>query len=171
MRKLIKSILLASCVITSISTQAAEAQTALVGNWELTSMTLAGQSISCPGELPLPPSVPGVIKQYAKCNAGEFIQLTKRKSRGVYFENLTNIASTSPNGTWTAVNEKQVAASFGFPAIPAVNYIVFDDSDNASDPQAYSYVLSRDRKTLTIRKAVGSQGMRFPADLIFTKRN
>lgn len=170
MKKLSIVTLLASCLAAPLHSQAAVEPKALLGKWVLTGMTLAGQSISCPGELPLPPGVPETVQKYAKCNAGEFIQLIKRKSRGIYFENITNIPTTSPNGSWTSVTEKRVAAAATLPEIPEVNYMIFDDSDNTGDPQAYDYVLSKDKKTLTISKSVGLQGPKFPVDLILTKQ-
>ena len=171
MKKLTMAILLASCVIAPLNSQAAGAPIGLIGKWALTGMTLAGQTIACPGELPLPPGVPDIVKQYATCNAGEFIHLTKRNSRGIYFENIANMPTTSPNGTWTAVTENRVAPTSALPEIPSVNYMIFDDSDNTGDPQAYTFRLSKDRKTLTISKSVGFLGQRFPADMIFTKQN
>jgi|LakMenEpi03Aug12_release.lakeMendotaPanAssembly.Ray.scaffolds.fasta_scaffold405562_1 hypothetical protein len=78
--------------------------------------------------------------------------------------------TTSPNGTWSAVNEKRVAATNTLPEIPAANYMIFDDSDNTNDPQVYLYDLSRDKKTLTISKSLGLQGMRFPAEMILTNQ-
>ena len=160
---------LAGGLLTPITSQAGSQDGALVGKWMLTGMSLAGQQISCPGELPLPPGVPDIIKQYAKCNAGESMVLTKRKTRGVYYEDITNIPTTSPNGTWTAVNEKHVPATKTLPAIPFVNYLIFDDSDYTNDPQVYLYYLTRDKKTLTISKSVGLQGVRYPVELILTK--
>jgi hypothetical protein len=84
-------------------------------------MTLAGQQITCPGELSSPPSVPVINKQYAKCNAGECMILSKRETRGVYYEDITNIPTTSPDGTC----EKYVPATKTLPAIPFANYLAF----------------------------------------------
>lgn len=164
------AIALAGCLLAPITSQAVSQDSALVGKWALTGMSLVGQQITCPGELPLPPGVPDIVKQYAKCNAGEYMMLTKRKSRGVYYEDITNIPTTSPNGTWSTVKEKRVPATKSLPAIPAANYLIFDDSDETNDPQVYLYDLSKDRKTLTINKSVGLQGMKYPAELIFTKQ-
>jgi len=164
------AIALAGCLLAPITSQAGPQDAALVGKWTLTGMSLAGQQITCPGELPLPPGVPDIIKQYAKCNAGESMIISKRKTRGVYYEDITNIPTTSPNGTWTAINEKYLPATKTLPAIPAASYMIFDDSDNTNDPQVYIYDLSRDKKTLTISKSVGVLGMRFPAELILTKQ-
>jgi len=164
------AIALAGCLLTPITSLAGPQDGALVGKWILTGMSLAGQKINCPGELPLPPGVPDIIKQYAKCNAGESMVLTKRKTRGVYYEDITNIPTTSPNGTWNAINEKRVTATKTLPEIPSVNYLIFDDADNTDDPQVYFYNLSKDRKTLSINKSVGLQGIRYPVELILTKQ-
>lgn len=164
------AIALAGCLLAPMTSQADHHSPALLGKWALTGMSLAGQQISCPGELPLPPGVPDIIKQYAKCNAGEYIQLSKRKSRGTYYEDITNIPTTSPNGTWAALKEKRVAATKTLPEIPAANYLIFDDSDNTNDPQVYLYNISKDKKTLTINKSVGLQGIRYPVELILTKQ-
>lgn len=161
--------MLSVCGTLPISVQAADAPKGLIGTWTLTGISLAGTTINCPGVLPLPPGVPEIVKQYAKCNAGEIIQLSKRRSRGVYFEDISNIPTTSPNGTWSAVSERFVPAAMNLPAIPAVNYLIFDDSDNTGDPQVYAYSLSNNKKTLTISKSVGLTGVRYAADLIFTK--
>ncbi len=164
------AIAIAGYLFAPITSQAGPQDAALVGKWALTGMKLAGQEIDCPGELPLPPGVPDIIKQYAKCNAGESIQLSKRRTRGTYYEDITNIPTTSPNGTWTAIKEKQVDATKTLPEIPAANYMIFDDSDNTNDPQVYLYDLSRNKKTLTISKSVGLQGVRYPVELILTKQ-
>lgn len=165
--------LFATCILAPINSQA-DVPKALLGMWELTSMKLEGQSISCPGQLPLPPGVPDTIKVYAKCGAGDFIQLTKRgtrlANRGEYVESISSIPTTSPFGTWSSVSEKRLPGTDSLPEIPAVKYMIFDDYDNTGDPQVYSYVLSRDEKTLTISKSVGLQGPRYKADLIFTKK-
>lgn len=170
MKKIRTALVLSVCGIFPLSVQAADATKGLIGTWTLTSLSLAGNTVTCPGVLPLPPGVPDIVKQYAKCNAGEIIQLSKRKSRGVYFEDISNIPTTSPNGTWSAVSEKSVPATMALPAIPAINYLIFDDADNTGDPQAYIYSLSKDKKTLTISKSVGLIGVRYAADLVFTKK-
>lgn len=142
----------------------------LVGKWNLVGMTLAGQSISCPGELPLPPGVPDSIRHYAQCKAGEYMELAKRQSRGIFFEDITNIPTTSPLGTWTSVREMGVRASKNSPAIPAVDYLIFDDADEAADPQAYEYYFKDNKNGLVIKKSVGVQGVKYPVELYFTKQ-
>jgi hypothetical protein len=142
----------------------------LVGKWNLVGMSLAGQSISCPGELPLPPGVPDSIRHYAQCKAGEFMELAKRQSRGIFFEDITNIPTTSPLGTWTSVREMGVRASKNSPAIPAVDYLIFDDVDEAADPQAYEYYFKDNKNGLVIKKSVGVQGVKYPVELYFTKQ-
>ena len=161
---------LAGCLLTPITSEAGPQDAALIGQWTLTGMALAGQQITCPGVLPLPPGVPDIVKQYAKCNGGESMILSKRKTRGIYYEDITNIQTTSPNGTWTAVNEKYLPATKTLPAIPSANYLVFDDSDSTNDPQVYLYSLTKDKKTLTISKSVGLQGIRYPVELILTRQ-
>jgi hypothetical protein len=118
----------------------------------------------------LPPGVPEIVTKYAQCKAGEFMQLAKRQSRGIFFEDITNIPTTSPLGTWTSVREMGVRASKNSPAIPAVDYIIYDDNDNSNDPQVYKYYFTDNKNGLVITKSVGFQGIRYPVELIFTKQ-
>ena len=98
------------------------------------------QSINCPGAFTLPPGTPDVVKQFAKCESNELLDLKVKGGQGLYHSGLTVMnASLSPDGYWFTDHIKNVG-----------DYIDFVDSALLDGPRAYVWTLSKDRKSLTV---------------------
>lgn len=131
-----------------------------------------GSDHHLPGRVALAAGLPDSIKQFTQCNGGEYLLLTKRQSRGVYHQTLSNIPTESMDGVLTSVHRNRVRARKTQPEIPTVDYLIFEDFDNADDPQAYHYRLDQHGQRLSIWKSARFQGMNHPeVELIFTKQN
>lgn len=112
----------------------------LTGSWRLTSITMDGQTINCPGAFILPPGTPDIVKQFAKCGNDETLELKAKGGQGFFHSGLTLLnAALSPDGYWFSDRVDKVG-----------NYIVFVDGALLDGPRAYVYTQSKDKKKLSV---------------------
>lgn len=106
-----------------IPASAAQADGAYYGAWTLTAWKLGGQTVNCPGKLPLPPPAPTI-----ECKGGETLEL---KSGYRYKTTIPAFRGASGKGDFEVLK---------FPNRKSKT-IVFDSDDAQDDPRAYQMKL------------------------------
>jgi hypothetical protein len=102
-----------------VAAPAAQADGKYYGAWTLTAWKVGGQTVNCPGKLPLPPPAPSI-----SCKSGEILEL---KSGDRYKTTLDVFRGATGKGDF---------AILGF-SDRAHKNIVFDADDAQDDPRAY----------------------------------
>jgi len=105
--------------VALVPATAAQADGNYYGAWTLTAWKVGGQTVNCPGTLPLPPPAPSI-----SCKAGEILEL---KSGYRYKTTLDVFRGATGKGDF---------AILGF-SDRAHKNIVFDADDAQDDPRAY----------------------------------
>lgn len=105
--------------VALVPATAAQADGQYYGAWTLTAWKVGGQTINCPGKLPLPPPAPSI-----SCKSGETLEL---KSGNRYKTTLDVFRGATGKGDF---------AILGF-SDRAHKNIVFDADDAQDDPRAY----------------------------------
>lgn len=102
-----------------VAAPAAQADGAYYGAWTLTAWKLGGQTINCPGKLPLPPPAPTI-----ECKGGEYLEL---KSGYTYKTNLAAFRGNSGKGEFEVIKF----------STNKYHTIIFDSYDAKDDPRSY----------------------------------
>jgi hypothetical protein len=109
--------------VALVPATAAQADGQYYGAWTLTAWKVNGQTINCPGKLPLPPPAPTI-----ECKGGEILEL---KSGYRYKTTIPAFKGNAGKGDFTV---------FTFPN-RKYKQIVFDSDDAQDDPRAYKMKL------------------------------
>jgi len=99
--------------------QAAQADGAYYGAWTLSAWKIAGETIKCPGKLPLPPPAPSI-----ECKAGETLDLM---SDYTYKTTLPAFEGKSGKGEFEVIKF----------STNKYHTIIFDSYDAKDDPRSY----------------------------------
>jgi hypothetical protein len=105
--------------VALVPATAAQADGNYYGAWTLTAWKVGGQTVNCPGTLPLPPPAPSI-----SCKSGETLEL---KSGYRYKTTLDVFRGATGKGDFAII---------GF-SDRAHKNIVFDADDAQDDPRAY----------------------------------
>lgn len=116
--------LLIAAAVVLLPAQAAQADAAYYGAWELTGWKIGSTKIDCPGTLPLPAPAPAI-----QCKGGEVLEL---RSNYRYSTNLEIFGD--------ALLSRGAYATVRFPG-STVKTVIFDADGTTDDPRAYKMKL------------------------------
>ena len=105
--------------VALVPATAAQADGNYYGAWTLTAWKIGGQTVNCPGTLPLPPPAPSI-----SCKAGETLEL---KSDYTYKTTLDVFRGKSGKGDFEVIKF----------STNKYHTIIFDSYDVQDDPRSY----------------------------------
>lgn len=135
-----KALFIATVAFMSQSAFSVEQPVAkLKGNWGLTKITAAGQTVNCPGQSTPIPGAPTI-----GCTSDAVFIFGRSGKRGTYTWTGSALQNLPSSGTFFTNSFKAARG------LPAANYITFDGTTAQSKPQTAKYSLSKDKMTLNI---------------------